>query len=189
MKEPIKLLVVQALPDEYTPTPLPGATVEHVYTGVGKVNATFRLTEAIYRVHPDVVLNVGTAGTTKHRLGDIVLCTQFIDRDMRVLADFGVIWQLNTGESLKAFPWKWNLPTDGCCNTGDSFVTDASGVEGDVVDMEAFAQAQVCMELNIPFMAIKYVTDLIGQNSVKHWEDKLADARRDLETFFVTQIG
>ena len=82
MKEPIKLLVVQALPDEYTPTPLPGATVEHVYTGVGKVNATFRLTEAIYRVHPDVVLNVGTAGTTKHRLGDIVLCTQFIDRDM-----------------------------------------------------------------------------------------------------------
>ena len=37
MKEPIKLLVVQALPDEYTPTPLPGATVEHVYTGVGKV--------------------------------------------------------------------------------------------------------------------------------------------------------
>lgn len=68
-------------------------------------------------------------------------------------------------------------------------MTDASGVEGDVVDMEAFAQAQVCMELNIPFMAIKYVTDLIGQNSVKHWEDKLADARRDLETFFVTQIG
>ena len=31
---------------------------------------------------------------------------------------------------------------------------------------------------------LKYVTDIVGQNSVKHWEDKLADARRDLTAYF-----
>jgi adenosylhomocysteine nucleosidase len=28
------------------------------------------------------------------------------------------------------------------------------------------------------------VTDIIGQNSVKHWEDKLADARQGLSNYF-----
>jgi adenosylhomocysteine nucleosidase len=31
---------------------------------------------------------------------------------------------------------------------------------------------------------VKYVTDVIGQNSVKHWEDKLAEARQGLSNFF-----
>ena len=35
--------------------------------------------------------------------------------------------------------------------------------------------------LNISFLN---VTDIIGQNSVKHWEDKLADARKGLGAFF-----
>ena len=61
---------------------------------------------------------------------------------------------------------------------------DANETDGDVVDMEAYAQAQVCRELGIPFLAVKYVTDIVGQNSVKHWEDKLADARRDLTAYF-----
>ena len=41
---------------------------------------------------------------------------------------------------------------------------------------------------NVPFIAVKYVTDIIGQNSVKHREDKLADARKGLGEFF-EQIG
>ena len=72
----------------------------------------------------------------------------------------------------------------GVCNTGDTFLTELSDVKGDVVDMEAYAQAWVCRTKNTPFIAVKYVTDIIGQNSVKHWEDKLADARKDWERFF-----
>ena len=50
--------------------------------------------------------------------------------------------------------------------------------------MEAYAQAWVCRTKNTPFIAVKYVTDIIGQNSVKHWEDKLADARKGLGVVF-----
>lgn len=184
MQKELKVLVAQALPEEYTDTPLPLAKVEHIYTGVGKVNAALRLTVAIQRLRPDVVLNVGTAGTTKHHVGDILLCTRFMDRDLRPLAGFGVTWQQDTARGLERLPWVWGLPVDGLCNTGDSFVTDANETDGDVVDMEAYAQAQVCRELGIPFLAVKYVTDIVGQNSVKHWEDKLADARRDLTAYF-----
>ena len=77
---------------------------------------------------------------------------------------------------------------EGICNTGDTFLTELLDVKGDVVDMEAFAQAFVCRAKNVPFIAVKYVTDIIGQNSVKHWEDKLADARKGLGEFF-EQIG
>ena len=40
--------------------------------------------------------------------------------------------------------------------------------------------------MGVPYQehAVKYVTDIIGQNSVKHWEDKLADARKGLGAFF-----
>lgn len=72
---------------------------------------------------------------------------------------------------------------EGVCNTGDTFLTELSDVKGDVVDMEAYAQAWVCRTKNTPFIAVKYVTDIIGQNSVKHWEDKLADARKGLGAF------
>ena len=50
--------------------------------------------------------------------------------------------------------------------------------------IEAYAQAFVCRSKEIPFISVKYVTDIIGQNSVKHWEDKLADARQGLSHYF-----
>ena len=73
---------------------------------------------------------------------------------------------------------------EGICNTGDGFLTELTHVSGDVVDMEAYAQAFVCRSKEIPFISVKYVTDIIGQNSVKHWEDKLADARQGLSNYF-----
>ena len=87
-------------------------------------------------------------------------------------------------EPIKGLPFLEKVKEYGTCNTGDSFVTELADLEGDVVDMEAFAEATVCHEMNIPFVSVKCVTDVIGQNSVKHWEDKLADEREVLKAFF-----
>ena len=56
------------------------------------------------------------------------------------------------------------------------FLTEESTLQGDVVDMEAYAQTFVCRDKEVPFIAVKYVTDIVGKNSVAHWEDKLKDA-------------
>ena len=92
--------------------------------------------------------------------------------------------EIDSAELLAQKGYCLHWQGEGVCNTGDTFLTELSDVKGDVVDMEAYAQAWVCRTKNTPFIAVKYVTDIIGQNSVKHWEDKLADARKGLGAFF-----
>lgn len=186
----MRVLVTYAVPGEFTELKFPGLIGEeevhigYLRTGVGKVKSAFYIAEVINQAHPDLVINVGTAGTIDHRIGDILVCRHFVDRDMQKLADMGVEYEIDSSALLaeKGFCQHWE--GEGICNTGDTFLTELTDVKGDVVDMEAFAQAFVCRAKNVPFIAVKYVTDIIGQNSVKHWEDKLADACKELGEYF-----
>ena len=180
----MKVLITQALPEECTEIVLPDAEIRRVYTSIGKVMASYRLSEAIFHYNPDIVLNVGTAGTLSHQVGDIILCTEFIDRDMQRIKHLGIDYKVSMDTVLDKTPWNWNASLRGICNTGDSFVTEPEALEGDVVDMEAYAEAEVCKSMNIPFVSVKYVTDVIGQNSVEDWASKLSDARTGLRRFF-----
>ena len=69
-------------------------------------------------------------------------------------------------------------------NTGDDFVTEADKIDGDAIDMEAFADALVCRKFGVPFLSIKYITDVVGQNSMQVWEDRLESARKGLAAYF-----
>ena len=135
----LKILVTYAVQGEFVELKWPDIEPYYVRTGIGKVKSAFHLAEAIRQVQPDLVLNIGSAGTVNHQVGDIFVCRKFVE---------------------------------------------LTHVSGDVVDMEAYAQAFVCRSKEIPFISVKYVTDIIGQNSVKHWEDKLADARQGLSHYF-----
>lgn len=185
MKE---ILITYAVKDEFMPIALEGYKIRYVLTGIGKAKAAMKLTEAICEKRPDFVLNMGTAGTLNHAIGDVFICRRFIDRDFQSVKLPGVEFEIDFNSILSengiALDWVSSNGQTGVCNTGDSFVTQAEFIEGDVVDMEAFAQAIVCEEFNVPFIAVKYITDIIGQNSVKHWEDKLADARIGLDAWF-----
>ena len=61
---------------------------EVLYTGVGKVNATFELTRKFGKygsyIPYDMVINYGTAGSRKIKKKTLVDCTKFIQRDMDV---------------------------------------------------------------------------------------------------------
>ena len=169
----LKILVTYAVQGEFAEIKWPDVEVYYVRTGIGKVKAAFHLAEAIRQVEPDIVINMGTAGTINHRVGDV-----------HKLAGLGLSYELDTSALLeqKGFCRHWT--ESATCNTGDSFLTELTDIEGDVVDMEAYAQAFVCTSKEIPFISVKFVSDVIGQNSVKHWEDKLADARTGLSHFF-----
>ncbi|MEG2514877.1 MAG: nucleosidase, partial [Bacteroidaceae bacterium] len=62
---------------------LPNYEFRYVQTGMGKVKAAIHLLDAIYTERPDIVLNIGTAGTLRHRAGEIFVCRGFIDRDFQ----------------------------------------------------------------------------------------------------------
>jgi adenosylhomocysteine nucleosidase len=72
----------------------------------------------------------------------------------------------------------------GECSTGDTFVTSAEEMDSDVCDMESFCIAYICKKHNIPFVSVKVVSDVVGSNSVKDWQEAIRDAVEKLQAFF-----
>jgi len=154
-----------------------------LYTGVGKINATYKLTERLTDYNwakPKLVINYGTAGSRKIKKGQIVDCTKFIQRDMDVTG---------LGFMKTQTPFENNIPIildfdhvefnpigkKVSCGSGDSFVEDRTNYYGEVVDMEAYALAKVCWLFGIPFISFKYITDGADEQSHEDWEKNLAD--------------
>ena len=189
----MKILIVYAIPQEKIEVNIPNAEVIYVETGMGKVNAAKKTMRAICEYHPDMVINIGSAGTLNHKVGDIFVCNHFIDRDLRKVTIDGVISEIDSGRDAinRVFTVQQLMECAhlyGTCNTGDSFITQGNDIEGDVIDMESFAMADVCREMEVPFFAVKYVTDVVGQNSSEEWFAKLADARAGLKHFFDNNV-
>jgi|TARA_R110000824_G_scaffold18971_2_gene74304 adenosylhomocysteine nucleosidase len=155
-----------------------------LYTGVGKVNATYELVKYlnthVARAKPKLIINYGTAGSRKIKKKTLVDCTKFVQRDMDVtglgfmrgetpfeddpplMLDFGIT-PFNT------------IGRRATCGSGDSFVEDRTQYYGEVVDMEAYALAKVCYKEKIPFVSFKYITDGADEQAHEDWEANLAD--------------
>lgn len=186
----MKILFVYAIPEEKIEINIPNVEVIYVETGMGKVNAAMKTMRAICEYHPDMVINYGSAGTLNHNIGDIIVCNRFIDRDLQKVTLNGVVSEIVFGtDEARHVLTEQRLNERakvlwGTCNTGDSFITSGADIEGEVIDMESYAIADVCREMGIPFVSVKYVTDVVGKNSVESWQEKLADARHGLTEFF-----
>lgn len=156
-----------------------------LHCGIGKVNAAHALTRRVAASKPSVVINMGTAGSRKHKGGAVLNCTSFIQRDMDVTPLGFPKWQtpfssdpvtIQHGMSVDGF-------TQAICGTGDNFdATEAAG-HFDVVDMEGYALALICQRENIPFLCLKYVSDGADDNAqvdfmeaLHHAAVKLRDA-------------
>ena len=170
-----------------------------LHTGVGKVNATFSLTNKlsslldrrrscscevtcdcpiVYNKPYDLIINYGTAGSRKYNKGELVDCTRFLQRDMDVTG-------LGFEQNQTPFEWepeivireqnvKFNpIGKNAICGTGDSFVEDSSNHHGEVVDMEAYALAKVCYLYDVPFISFKYITDGADGNALVDWEENV----------------
>ena len=149
---------------------------EVLYTGVGKVNATLKLAQKLFRsyIPYDLVINYGTAGSRKYKQGELVDCTKFVQRDMDV-----------TGLGFMKYqtPFENEIPIQldydhvdfnpigkkASCGSADNFVRGKKQY-GDVVDMEAYALAKVCRSYDVPFISFKYITDEADGEAGVNWE-------------------
>ncbi len=183
----MKILVLQAIEEERFPLALGEHALAHITSGMGKVNASMAATHGIFEQSPDLVLNIGTCAAIEHKVGDIFVCREFVDRDLAKVSGLGLASEYGFHDELAERGYCRDWREQGVCNTGDSFLTELIDAKGDCFDMEAFAIAQVCKARRVPFLSVKYVTDIIGNNSVEHWKEKLAHAREDLEKFFATR--
>ena len=156
-----------------------------LYTGVGKVNATYKLTQKFGKhgsyVPYDLVINYGTAGSQiwKYSKGDLVDCTRFVQRDMDVSGLGFKLGQTPFDDTPIIIETKSDLNPIGknvLCGSGDSFVTiDQFNWKNlvDVVDMEAYALAKVCKLYDVPFISFKYITDEADGDAGNDWEENV----------------
>lgn len=178
-----RVLVTYAVPGELVDIKWQNTEFYYLRTGIGKVKSAYYLSKAIDDFKPDVVLNIGSAGSIAHSVGTVFYCTQFVDRDMQKLKDLGQGYRIDNTITLLENNIAQNWPNEGLCNTGDQFVTEVADFEGDVIDMEAYAQAFICENLKIPYLSVKCVSDKVGENSLKIWEEKLAEAKSALDKY------
>jgi adenosylhomocysteine nucleosidase len=146
--------------------------LETLFVGVGKVQSIYYLMKKINDYEPDIIINVGSAGSNEFKAGEVVCCTQFIQRDMDVtplgfpkyktpFSDIPPI--LNYGLEIQGFPI-------GICGSGDSFEVCQINPDYKVVDMEAYSLAWLSMHEQIPFLCLKYITDGADGKAAENWD-------------------
>lgn len=140
-------------------------------TGIGKVNAAYELAKAIQIKKPSLIVNLGSAGSSRFKKGEVVCCTKFVQRDMDVRG-LGYA-QYETPFSGLPPVLEYGLTMDGLptsiCGTGDNFEMGHSATLYDVVDMEAYALGMIAMKENIPFLCLKYISDGADDNAAEDW--------------------
>jgi len=145
--------------------------VTKLIAGVGKINAAYALTKAIQHHKPNLIVNLGSAGSNFFKRGEVVCCTKFLQRDMDVrglgfqqyqipFSDIPPV--LNNGIKIAGLP-------EGICGTGDSFETAHFSSDYNVVDMEAYSFAFVAMKEHIPFLCLKYISDGADGMAAEDW--------------------
>ena len=130
------------------------------YSGIGKCNATFKITELIHQYQPEIIVNYGTVGSCHTHLSGLIECGIFLDRDDVTQLD-------QSNHDIIINPNLYSVAT------GDNFVTQA--LHGcDVVDMESYCLAKVCKKYNIKFKSYKYITDYVNETSLYDWKTNIS---------------
>ncbi|MEI6457495.1 MAG: nucleosidase [Pseudomonadota bacterium] len=163
-----------------------------LYTGVGKINATYALTRHLGSSRPKLVVSFGTAGSPRFATHSIVECTCFVQRDMdaRGLGFAHGTTPLDRMQPVLRTPRRFPDLLEGRCGSGDSFVQGHEILDCNVVDMEAYALAKVCVLEGVDFLSIKYITDGGDQDADKDWAHNLPKAAAAFRALFdVLTVG
>lgn len=159
-------------------------------SGIGKVNAAIATLTVIENFHPSLVINTGVAGGCgRARILDVVIPDRIAYHDVWCGPD------TIPGQAANCPPtFDCPLPADlvdslgvkrGLVASGDVFISRPEEVERIVkmypdcvaVDMESAAIAHTCYLKNVPFVAIRVVSDTPGSgDNIAQYESFWSDA-------------
>ena len=163
-----KIPVLVALNEEL-PNTLPAPYIK-IITGVGKINATMAIMNAIHQYNPTTIINFGTAGSLNPVFGKgLFRVAKVAQRDMDIRA-----LGLELGQAAKREPVWYildEIETRPTLTSGDQFVSTRPEMESDLVDMEAAAYAKVCDKYKIMLDVYKFVSDNADGEAAGTWEE------------------
>lgn len=169
------ILFVGAMKEELSEVKENGQAVV-IQTGIGKVNAAMKLTEAIHKYDVTKIYNVGFAGGSHHfQIGQMVLIDQVKYHDFD-LTFFGYEEGQVPGcptvfksdkQLVSDLVQKYPDIKRATLFTGDYFMTESVDIPY-VADMEGAALYQVAHHYQIPIISIKIISDIVGMDD--HYE-------------------
>jgi len=165
---PRKPLLIVALESE-----VPGDITDRwdvVFTGVGKINASYACMKAIANHRPGLLINYGTAGGIRNGLGKVVEVGTAVQCDMDV-RPLGIALGTTPFDDCPAVIKLSDSPI--CCGTADRFSDSPPELICDIVDMELFALAKIAWHENIPLRAFKFISDAADNNAGDSWKNSL----------------
>ena len=165
-----------------------------VISGVGKVNAARTTQILIDNYQVEMVINIGVAGGVNNSLkvGDIIVGEKLVQHDFDITAfDHEKGYIPNVGVYINSDEYLVKLFCDiltsekinyqkGVIASGDIFCTEeamslkiAHKFNALCVEMEGASIAQVCYLSHIPFVVIRSISDVPGNNNVTTYEEFL----------------
>ncbi len=166
-------------------------------SGIGKVSAAVGTTLLIDRYTPDYIINTGTAGGLgTANIHDIILATEVRHHDVDVTA-FGYEIGQQAQQPAAFLPNAKLLSTarkicskytqqliEGLIVSGDAFISDPERVKliskhfpkALAAEMEAAAIAQVCHQMQVPFLVLRAISDKAGEGDASSYERFVAEA-------------
>lgn len=159
-----------------------------VLCGIGKVNAAIHTQFLLHQYTPDMVINVGVAGSLSKDLtfGDVVLATDLVHHDMDVS---GFDLPLGQVPRMDVFSFASDNKLLGLATTisstefkivagriatGDQFIDSktraefiASTFNALACEMEGAAVAQTCYINKVPFLVVRAVSDMAGNDDMQ----------------------
>lgn len=184
-----------------------------VKSGVGKVNAARTTQVMLQNFEVQYVINLGAGGSINGLLniGDILLGKQVVQHDFDITA-FGHSKGYITGigntiicdrdlvdqfeKIIKLMPERNYQIKTGIIATGDIFCTESwmkdkirAKFNADVVDMECAAIGQVCYLDNVPFIAIRAISDTPNGKNASTFDENLKLASKRCANILKEQLG
>lgn len=166
-----------------------GGNIKCVLSGIGKVNAAVATERLISDFKPDCILSIGVAGTFVEGLneGETVIVSRTAYHDVWCGSKFPFGQMMGLPQYFESDPQllecaKANIENarTGLLCTGDQFYISQEEDERQkrlypdalAIDMEGAAVAQVCHLHNMPFLALKIISDNhVDGHQMAHYED------------------
>lgn len=167
-------------------------------SGIGKVNAAMGTTLLIQIYNPDYIINTGSAGgfNKELKVGDIVISRElrYHDVDATVFGyEYGQVPGMpplyspdgDLVDIAEKCAEKLNIDVvKGLITSSDSFMSDEGRVnevkdlfpDVHAAEMEATAIAQVSSQFGIPFVVIRSLSDIAGNDAKVSYDEFLVNA-------------
>lgn len=189
---------------------LSGKNIVLLKSGIGKVNAAMATTIMHECFSPSYVINTGSAGGFSNELevGSIVISSHVVHHDVDVTSfdyEYGQVPQMPpmfladetlieiASETLKELA----VPSAiGIIATGDSFMSEPDRINFVkekfptllAAEMEAAAVAQVCYQYKKPFVIIRALSDIAGEESPVTFDKFLTTAAKNAAELIMLMI-